>query len=458
MPTTNPTISNASATPIVELIGINMTFGESADDKMKVLDDINLIVQENDVMALLGPSGCGKSTIMRILSGLIKPSSGVVKYRGEALTGVNPGVAMVFQNFALFPWLTVKENILLGLENSNYSEEEKADHFQKSIEMVGLDGYSDVLPKELSGGMKQRVGIARALIMEPQILCMDEPFSALDVLTGETLRNEIGRIAMDPAAGFKSLVIVTHNIAEAVYLARNIVVLAAHPGRVEKIVHNPLPYPRDSSTPAFQHLVAQIHAILTNSVLHDEPSIAEPEIVTPEGTEDVAYAPLPNVTLGEVMGLVQLLRPEPESIVAVAARLKKDFSTFLSVIKAAELIDLVETPGQSVRLTSAGIAFQKADPKQRKKLMHDLLLALKIFHHINAKIEDADNKEITEEKVLAELVHFFPNERPKNLFKTVVGWARYAELFSFDPRRAVLKKFEREYLGKPPASRLKTEI
>jgi len=447
----------ATTPPIVELTGIDMTFGESTGDKMKVLDDINLTVQEHDVMALLGPSGCGKSTILRILSGLIQPTSGMVKYRGEPLIGVNPGVAMVFQNFALFPWLTVRENILLGLENSGYGPEEKAQHFQKIIEMVGLDGYGDVLPKELSGGMKQRVGIARALIMEPQILCLDEPFSALDVLTGETLRNEIGRIAIDSTAGFKSLVIVTHNITEAVYLARNIVVLASHPGRVQKIVPNPLPYPRDSSAPAFQQLVAQIHAILTNSVLHDEPSVTEPEIIAPEAVEEAAYVPLPNVNIGEVMGLVQRLRPEPESIYGLATQLKKDFSTFLSVIKAAELIDLVETPGQTVRLTKAGIAFQKADTKQRKKMMHDLLLELKIFRHVLDKIEYSAEKEITEEGVLTDLVQLFPNERPKNLFKTLVSWARYAELFSFDPHRAVLKIFEKSYLGKPPASRLKTE-
>jgi NitT/TauT family transport system ATP-binding protein len=345
----------------------------------------------------------------------------------------------------------VRENILLGLENSTYSPEEKTQHFQKIIEMVGLDGYGEVLPKELSGGMKQRVGIARALIMEPVILCMDEPFSALDVLTGETLRNEIGRIAADPAAGFKSLVIVTHNIAEAVYLARNIVVLASHPGRVQKIVPNPLPYPRDASTPAFQQLVAQIHAILTNSVLHDEPTVAEPELVTPEMPEETAYAPLPNVNLGEVMGLVQMLKPEPESIFALATQLKKDFSTLLSVIKAAELIELVETPGQSVRLTKVGIAFQKADPKQRKKMMHDLLLELKIFRHLYDRIEQADQKEMTEEEALKDLVEFFPNERHKVLFKTLVSWARYAELLSYDPRTALLKKFEKKYLGKPPA-------
>ncbi len=450
------TTSTATTEPIVELIGVEMRFGEGDDQKMKVLEDINLKIQEHDVMALLGPSGCGKSTIMRILTGLIKPTSGLVKYMGKPMPSVNPGVAMVFQNFALFPWLSVRENILLGLENSTYSQEEKEQHFQKIIEMVGLDGYGDVLPKELSGGMKQRVGIARALIMEPQILCMDEPFSALDVLTGETLRNEIGRIAMDSTLGFKSLVIVTHNIAEAVYLARNIVVLAAHPGRVQKIVHNPLPYPRDSASPAFQQLVSQIHGILTNSVLDDgEPPATETEVVSPGSVQDDAYEPIPNVTMGEVMGLVQMLKPEPENLFALATRLKKDFSTFLSVVKAAELIDLVETPGQTVRLTASGIAFQKADVKNRKRLIHDLLLALKIFKHLADRIDQSENKEITEEEALHDLAQIFPNERPKILFKNLVGWARYGELFSFDPRTAILKKFEKTYLGKPPASRLK---
>ena len=451
-----PLSSSSPPAPLVELIGIEMQFGEAGHEKMKVLEDINLAIPEHDVMALLGPSGCGKSTIMRILSGLIQPTSGMVKFRGQPLDGrVNPGVAMVFQNFALFPWLTVRENILLGLENSSYATEEREQRFQKSIEMVGLDGYGDALPKELSGGMKQRVGIARALIMEPEILCMDEPFSALDVLTGETLRNEIGRIATDPASGFKSLVIVTHNIAEAVYLARHIVVLAAHPGRVQKIVDNPLPYPRDPAQPAFQQLVSQIHAILTNSVLHDEPSVTEPEIVAAETVEETAYAPLPNVTIGEVLGLVQMLGVEAESIFALATRLKKDFSTFLSVIKAAELIDLVETPGQSVRLTKAGLAMKNAGTKERKKLMRDLLLDLKIFRHFADRIEQAEQHEVPEEDALKDLTELFPNERPKLLFRHLVGWARYAELFSFDARRAVLKAFAKEYLGKPPASRLK---
>jgi NitT/TauT family transport system ATP-binding protein len=450
----NTALNAPATTPLVELTGISMIFGEAAGEKTKVLDDINLVVHEQDVIALLGPSGSGKSTIMRILTGLIRPTSGTVKYKGLPMPDVNPGVAMVFQNFALFPWLSVRENVLLGLENSDYSAEQKEEHFRKIIEMVGLDGYGDVLPKELSGGMKQRVGIARALIMEPEILCMDEPFSALDVLTGETLRNEIGRIAMDPAAGFKSLVLVTHNIAEAVYLARRIVVLAAHPGRVEKIVSNDLPYPRDPASPAFQQLVAQIHAILTNSVLHDEPSVAEPEIVTAESSEEAAFAPLPNVTMGEVIGLVETLKPEPESIFSMTTRLKKDFSTFLSVIKAAELIDLAETPGQSVKLTKAGVAFQKTDIKHRKAMMRDLLLELKIFKHLSDKIEQADAKELTEEQVAAELSTLFPGERPKILLKTVVGWARFAELFSYDPRKGILKKFEKSYLGKPPPSRL----
>jgi NitT/TauT family transport system ATP-binding protein len=443
------------AAPLMELIGIDMRFGEAEGETTKILEDINLTVQEHDVLALLGPSGCGKSTIMRILSGLIRPTGGIVKVNGQPLRGVNPGVAMVFQNFALFPWLTVRENILLGLENSRYSLEEREQHFQKIIETVGLDGYGDVLPKELSGGMKQRVGIARALIMEPTILCMDEPFSALDVLTGETLRNEIGRIASDPASGFKSLVLVTHNIAEAVYLARHIVVLAAHPGRVQKIVPNTLPYPRDASTPAFQQLVAQIHAMLTNSVLHDEATVTEPAPETPGLEIDSAYEPLPGVNMGEVMGLVQTLGKEPESIFALTQRLKRDFSTFLSVIKAAELIGLVETPGQTVRRTAKGNEFRQADPRQRKALMHDLLLDLKIFRHFADRIDHAEEKQLEEKDVIEDLAQLFPGERPKILLRTMVGWSRYAELFSYDPRQGLLKRFEKGYLGKPPASRLK---
>jgi NitT/TauT family transport system ATP-binding protein len=421
-----------TAAPLMELIGIDMRFGEAEGESTKILEDINLTVQEHDVLALLGPSGCGKSTIMRILSGLIKPTGGIVKVQGQPLRGVNPGVAMVFQNFALFPWLTVRENILLGLENSRYPQEEREQHLQKIIEMVGLDGYGDVLPKELSGGMKQRVGIARALIMEPTILCMDEPFSALDVLTGETLRNEIGRIASDPASGFKSLVLVTHNIAEAVYLARHIVVLAAHPGRVQKIVPNTLPYPRDSASPAFQNLVAQIHAMLTNSVLHDEATVTDPPKESPGLQVESAYEPLPNVNLGEVMGLVQTLGKTPE------------------------LIDLVETPGQTVRLTQKGIDFRDADPKRRKAMMHDLLLDLKTFRHFADAIDHSEEKQITEKDMCDDLAQLFPGERPKVLFKTMVGWARYAELFSYDQRLGMVRRYAKEYFGKPPASRLKT--
>ena len=190
-------------------------------------------------------------------------------------------------------------------------------------------------------------------------------------------------------------------------------------------------------------------------MLHDEPSVTEPEIVAAETSDEAAFAPLPSVTMGEVIGLVSMLGPQSESLFALSTRLKKDFTTFLSVVKAAELIDLVETPGQTVHLTKPGLAFRNADPKARKKIMHDLLLCLKIFQHFDERIGASENKEITEEEALEDLARFLPTERPKVLFKHLVGWARYAELFSFDARRAVLKRFEKEYLGKPPASRLK---
>ena len=217
---------------IFEVNHVSKHFTTPDGQPLPVLDDVSLKLHEGEIVALLGKSGSGKSTLLRCIAGLIAPTTGTVSYRGTPINGANPGVAMVFQSFALLPWLTVQANTELGLQARAVPVAERHKRALEMIDLIGLDGFEQAYPKELSGGMRQRVGFARALVVQPDALLMDEPFSALDVLTGETLRNEIGRIAMDPAAGFKSLVIVTHNIAEAVYLARNIVVLAAHPGQI----------------------------------------------------------------------------------------------------------------------------------------------------------------------------------------------------------------------------------
>src|SRR5471032_3278574 len=288
--------------PLIELRHISHEYGVTAQESDLVLSDVNLTVNEYDAVALLGPSGCGKSTLLRIMAGLITPTRGEVFNKGLLLKGVSPGVSMVFQNFALFPWLTVRGNVLLPV--GTIPEAEQQARLEKVLNTVGLGAYEYAYPRELSGGMKQRVGIARALIAEPEVLAMDEPFSALDVLTAETLRGEIGRLVADPNHPLRTMVFVTHNITEAVFLATRIVVMAAQPGRVDVVVPNALPYPRDPDAPEFKQIVQRLHNILTHTNLPDTTVLPADagKVVTKidESKRRIAPVSLPYVTPAEV--------------------------------------------------------------------------------------------------------------------------------------------------------------
>jgi NitT/TauT family transport system ATP-binding protein len=321
---------------------------------------------------------------------------------------------------------------------------------------VGLDGYERTYPKELSGGMKQRVGIARALIVKPEILCLDEPFSALDVLTAQTLRTEIGRLCASPQAELKSLVIVTHNIDEAVYLARRIVVLAAHPGRIQIIVNNPLPYPRDPEDPQFKHLAAQIHGILTQSILPDQVNLtlAAPTVSPTTGARRIVFIPLPNVSIGEVLGLMRFLSDEEEPLSELAMRVGKEFGAILTVVKAAELLNLVDTPGQNVKLTPVGMRLMAGSVADQKTILHDEMAKLKIFELLLRMIQASEDKEVSEETLHGELQTLFPNEKSKLLLRTIITWGRAAELINHDSRKKLIRPFEKTYFGKPKAERV----
>ncbi|MBR7837380.1 ABC transporter ATP-binding protein, partial [Actinospica durhamensis] len=251
-------------TPLITVEGVTKTFPTPDGEELFVLDDIDLALYPGEIVALLGKSGSGKSTLLRCIAGLIAPSSGVVAYRGTPLNGANPGVAMVFQSFALLPWLTVQQNVELGLRARGVPERERRERALKAIDVIGLDGFEAAYPKELSGGMRQRVGFARALVLEPDALLMDEPFSALDVLTAENLRNEIVRLwdSAEAASLNQSLLIVTHNIEEAVLLADRIMVLSSNPGRIKAELTVPQARPRDRRSAAFEALVDQVYGIL----------------------------------------------------------------------------------------------------------------------------------------------------------------------------------------------------
>ncbi len=431
--------------PILSLEHVSHEYGSGAQRDL-ILSDVSLSVWANDVVALLGPSGCGKSTLMRILIGLITPTKGTVLHHGQPLTGIAPRVAMVFQNFALFPWLTVRGNVLLAIEHLPPAERDaKAD---RVLATVGLNAYENAYPRELSGGMKQRVGIARALVADPEVLCMDEPFSALDVLTAETLRNELARLLADQTNPLRTMILVTHNIDEAVELATRIVVLAANPGRIGQIVPNPLPYPRDPKSPAFAAAVENLHRILTHATLPDVTpegsDVGKVVLKTETGPRRIVPVTIPAVTAGEVLGLLALLPEQVCDFFEIAARLSRDFGSALNLVKAAELLELVHTPGQDVIITEFGRQVLAASAVEQRRLLRDKLLKLKIFELLVRLINVQEEKTLTDETLLAELAALLPHEKPRVIFRTLISWGRYAEIIQHDQRKHQVRLYERK--------------
>ena len=427
------------ATPIAEVRDVSMAFDDrgGSDTKRLILDNISLAVRPGEVVAILGPSGSGKSTLLRIMIGLLKASSGEVLNHGQPLVGIHPGVSLVFQNFALFPWLTVHENIKLALNGLDLAPEAAADRITRCIDVVGLDGFEEAFPKELSGGMKQRVGIARALARGPELLCMDEPCSALDVFTAESLRSEIYRMWTGGAESKlpfapKSVVIITHHIEEAVFLADRIVVLAAKPGRIRTILPNDVPHPREYQSPAFQRLVHCIHDVITKDQLpdvHEETPV--PPDTTPAGVP--VPEPLPAVNIGHIFGLMEVLLDKGGAmdVFAVDAVTDYDFGHTLNVIKAGEMLDLLDTPKHRVELTELGRRALAGDVNQRKAIFRDQLRTLGTFRFVIWLLQDQPNHRVSKEIIEEELAIRLTSEDVEQVFRTVVGWGRYAELFGF---------------------------
>jgi NitT/TauT family transport system ATP-binding protein len=415
---------------ICDLRGINKDFKVPSGGTVRVLENVSLEVRDRELIAVLGPSGCGKSTLMRILSGLILADGGEVEYRGTPLTGINPGVAIVFQGAALYPWLTVRQNILEPLRARGLDDANANTTAMRVIRVVGLAGFEEAYPRELSGGMKQRVGIARALAVEPEVLCMDEPFSQVDALTAETLRSEVVRFWEDKDSNPKTIFMVSHDVKEVVFMATRIVVLAARPGRIRRIFENKLPYPRDYRSPAFLRLVDEIHAVITETEIPDAPAAAAPS---------AAWEPLPEVTMSEVVGLLQVLGKYggKENVFALADDLGREFGATLSVVKAAELIDLVDTPKQDVVLTDVGRMVLEKNIEERKTIFRDQVLQLRMVADVYEQIKKADGK-LDEDIFLTTAAMRLPYEDPERLLRTMVGWARTADLFDYDPERHVL--------------------
>ncbi|MGZ3699652.1 MAG: ATP-binding cassette domain-containing protein, partial [Bdellovibrionota bacterium] len=373
---------SAPKTPLNELKNVTKTFILESGNEIRVLEGVNVAIYEDEAVALLGPSGSGKSTCLRIMSGLIEATSGEVLQRGQPLHGINLDVALVFQSFALFPWETVYTNIELALEPLHLGHAEVRSRVKKAIDLVGLEGFEEAYPRELSGGMKQRVGIARAVVMERPVLFLDEPFSALDVLTADTLRTEVVKIFLDKKTATRSMVIVTHNIQEAVFMAKRILVMGANPGHIRHEIINDLPYPRDDQSPAFRRMVSQIHALITEALMPDAPAVSPAGTILPnkQQPKEAPIETLPNVHITEVIGLLEAIADKggQDDIFELAHGTGRDFGKTLYLVKAAELLELVETPKQTVRLTELGRHFVAGDINVRKRMLHELFGALRI--------------------------------------------------------------------------------
>ena len=420
--------------PICELKGVQKSFDRGGGNLLRVLEDINLDIRPNEVLCLIGPSGCGKSTILRIFAGLIEANKGEARYHGQRLDGLNPGVSIVFQGFALYPWMTVEENVRTVLRAKGLPEDEVRSRADHAITLVGLEGFEEAYPRELSGGMKQRVGMARALSVDPEILFMDEPFIQVDALTAEGLRAEILDIWDDAERNPSSILMVSHDIKEVAYMADRIVVLSANPGRVRTIVENALPRPRDTRSGEFLRLVDQLHDIITSTELPDvEVSAPEPSLLV-----DMAE-PLPSAQSGDILGLLEFLETQGGTcdLFQVVSHTHVPFELVLASVKSAEMLEFVDTPKRSVLFTPLGQRFVRAGMEERKQIWKEQLLKLKLFRVVSDLLEMREGQ-LSREELISELHHRLPMEDPERTFHTLVAWGRFGELFAYREERGIL--------------------
>lgn len=411
---------------LIKVQNIYKDFEIQGGSMTTVLEDINLQVNEGDFVAILGPSGSGKSTLLRIIAGLLPPSKGSVHYLGQPFEGVNPGVAMVFQSFALFPWLTILGNILLGLESSKLLDDEKRDKAQKIIELLGLVGFENAYPKELSGGMRQRVGLGRALVNDPDVLLMDEPFSALDVLTAENLRRDVLNLWLDKKIPTKSIIMVTHGIEEAVFMADRAIILSTGPAMIIQDMPIKIPRWRDKKSAAFLDMVDNIY----NLIMHKGASLT-----TTPGLSEKKFITIPPVSTGALTGFLELLEENNEKtdIYKLADRFGVDSKKLLPVIEAARLLGMVNVVEGDVDLTPLGIQFTYTSVKERKGLFKKQLLAnvpfiSQMLEVIQSKTNKRMNIEFFEEIIGGSL----GEADAKKQLEVFLNWGRYAELFKYD--------------------------
>jgi NitT/TauT family transport system ATP-binding protein len=423
------------------------------------LDDVSLYVADGEFVALLGPSGSGKSTLLRILAGLLQPTSGQVLFKGVPQRGPNPQVAIVFQSFALFPWLTVLQNVELGLKALDLTPTQRIKKALAAIDAIGLDGFEDAYPKELSGGMRQRVGFARALVVEPTLLFMDEPFSALDVLTAANLRKELLSLWETQRIPTRAILMVTHNIDEAVSMADRIIILGANPGHIRVTLPGLPRSERGFQSEAHTALVDMIYRIMTSPQEDIARLLATQAPQAQTGPLPAVhrrpYQVLPHVSIGDITGLVELvhMRGDREDLYQLGRHLHLEIDDLLPIVEAVDVLDLADTEEGDLVLTEAGKRFAEAGVLEEKQVFREQALAhVSILRKIVEELQKAPGHSLPEEYFLSLLEQHFSKEEAEEQLETAINWGRYAELFTFNENRGLFRLEEAEEAGNAQAA------
>jgi len=420
------------STALLDIHALRQTFPRADGGELLVLDGIELQLTQGQIVGLLGRTGSGKSTLLRSIAGLMPPSGGSITYLGQPVVAPAPGIAMVFQSFALFPWLTVLENVQLGLEALGLPEVEIRKRALAAIDLIGLDGYESAYPRELSGGMRQRVGFARALVVHPNILLMDEPFSALDVLTAETLRTDFLELWGDGKLPIKGVILVTHNIEEAVLMCDRILLFASNPGRIIREIAVDLKQPRNRLDPHFRDLVEKIYVAMTARTQ------TPPRIETTPGTVATSIDTiLPRVSANLLSGLLEALAAEPfngkADLPVLADELHMEGDDLFPVSDALQMMHLVEVEGGDIKLTDVGKQFVDADTDERKKIFQRQLLSyVPLAAHIRRILQERAHHGAPKSRFFDELEDHMSTDDAEETLRSVTAWARYAEAFAYD--------------------------
>ena len=403
----------------------------SGEARAPVLSDVSLSLKTGEIVALLGRSGSGKSTLLRIIAGLTRPTEGTVTISGEPVDGPAKDVAMVFQSFALFPWLDVLDNVEIGPRADGVPLDETRKRALQAIDTIGLDGFESAYPKELSGGMRQRVGFARALVMQPKILLMDEPFSALDVLTAETLRTDLLDLWQEGRIPIKSILMVTHNIEEAVLMADRILVLSSNPGRIASEIPVTLPHPRDRLDPAFRDLVERIYALMTQRPVAVKPAAREAAAAMGLGLA------LPLVSTNSLAGMLEEVAAPPYNgradLPHLADSLGYEIDDLFPLAETLQLLRLAELEEGDIKLTPLGQRFVDMDVDQRKKVFGEEVLAhIPLASHIKRVLDERPSHRAPATRFREELEDYMSEDYAERTLRAIINLGRYGEVFAYD--------------------------